>query len=93
MEILVGMVGQVKSSRGATRPRGDHPDPNLLLPSSLLQAGSLEFSILELNSTIVLFDLDFFSPSRYQHAAASPPGAFRTAAHARRKAVAGNGFN
>ena len=26
---------QVKSSSGATRPRGDHPDPNLLLPSSL----------------------------------------------------------
>ena len=26
---------QVKLSSGATRPRGDHPDPNLLLPSSL----------------------------------------------------------
>ena len=24
---------QVKSSSGATRPRGDHPDPNLFLPS------------------------------------------------------------
>ena len=28
-------TSQVKSSRGATRPRGDHPDPNLFLPSSL----------------------------------------------------------
>ena len=26
---------QVKSSSGATRPRGELPDPNLLLPSSL----------------------------------------------------------
>ena len=28
-------ASQVKSSRGATRPRGDHPDPNFFLPSSL----------------------------------------------------------
>ena len=28
---------QVKSSSGATRPRGGHPDPNLLLPSSSLR--------------------------------------------------------
>ena len=29
------MNGQVKSSRGATRPRGDHPDPNFFLPPPL----------------------------------------------------------
>ena len=26
---------QVKSSSEATRPRGEHPDPNFVLPSSL----------------------------------------------------------
>ena len=36
---VVGLRGysQVKSSSGATRPRGDHPDTNLLLLSSLLR--------------------------------------------------------
>ena len=30
---------QVKSSSGATRPRGDHPDPNFFLPPSILIRG------------------------------------------------------
>ena len=34
--VCLSICGQVKSRSGATRPRGDHPDPDLsLLPSSL----------------------------------------------------------
>ena len=31
----LGVYSQVKSSSGATRPRGDHPDPNFFLPPPL----------------------------------------------------------
>ena len=32
---VASLRGQVKSSSGATHSRSEHPDPNLLLPSSL----------------------------------------------------------
>ena len=31
----ISNLGQVKSSRGATRPRSEHPDPNVFLPPPL----------------------------------------------------------
>ena len=37
-------AGQVKSSSGATRPCGDHPDPNLFHPPPQPYAGSGERS-------------------------------------------------